>query len=211
MISKRRILLLIVLIICLESLIYLWAYWTSTFDKSNFFAIESEFITDKCARNSGRVSSFINLTILLMIGYYGLLAIYSDEKKRDQLCILVTLFAVNHLTHFLFVFLNFKNHHLHLEASKNLQGFIIFLCVVALPIALWSVKKMNQVLYFLIILHLFNASYFIMETFYNKITPEKPAYHNQFGILVTSLALLYVLYGVFREYRSCVNRPLKSS
>jgi len=191
MLSKNRIPLLVVCIICLETIIYGWAYFTT----------EPEFITDKCARNSGRVSSFINLAILLMIGYYGLLTIFNDEKKRDQLRILITLFAVNHLTHFLYVFSNFKNHHMHLEVSKNLQGFIIFICVVALPVVLWSVKKLNQVLYFLIILHLFNASYFIMETFYNKVKPDKPAYHNQFCILVTSLALLYVLYGVFGEYK----------
>jgi hypothetical protein len=40
-----------------------------------------------------------------------------------------------------------------------------------------------------------------METFYNKIKPDKPAYHNQFGIALTTAACIYILYRVFREYK----------
>src|SRR5688572_10737579 len=108
MLTRNKLPLLIVSIICLEIMIYLWAFWTSTLDRSNFFSIESEFIFDKCARNSGRVSSGLNLIILLVIGYNGLGRIYSNHKLNDKFRILVTLFAINHLIHFFFVFQTFK-------------------------------------------------------------------------------------------------------
>lgn len=33
-----------------------------------------------------------------------------------------------------------------------------------------------------------------METFYSKVKPNKPHYHNQLGIVITVFALIYVLY-----------------
>jgi len=89
-----------------------------------------------------------------------------------------------------------------LNISENKHGFITFICIQLIPIILWTFKKLNTALYISIILHLFNVSYFIMETFYNKIKPDKPAYHNQFGIAVTTAACIYILYRVFREYKS---------
>lgn len=200
MLVKNRLLLLSLLVICLEALIYLWAAWTATLDPSSFFAIEPQFIFDKCARISGRVSSALNLSILLMIGYFGLQAIYRDNTKKDMFRLLITLFAVNHLAHFFYVFQNFKHHAMALSLSENMHGFITFICILLIPPIIWSVKNLNTALYFCIILHLFNVSYFIMETFYNKIKPDKPAYHNQFGIAVTSAACIYILYRVVREY-----------
>ena len=206
MLTKNKLPLLIALIICLEILIYLWAFWTSTLDKSNFFAIESEFIFDKCARNSGRIASALNLIILLMIGYFGLKQIYLDEKKKDEFRILMTVFAVNHLVHFFFVFQTFKHHTMTLSISGNKHGFITFIYILLMPIIIWAFKNLNKVLYICIIFHLFNVSYFIMETFYNKIKPGKPAYHNQFGIAVTTAACIYILYRIFCEYKS--NSPI---
>jgi hypothetical protein len=201
MLAKNKLPLLILLVISLEFLIYVWAYCTAALDENNFFAIESEFIFDKCARNSGRVSSAFNLIILFMAGYFGLKQIFLDEKKKDQFRILITLFAVNHLLHFFFVFQTFKHHMMPLNISENLHGFITFISVLIIPVILWSSTKLNRVLYIYIILHLFNVSYFIMETFYNKIKPDKPAYHNQFGIAVTTAACVYILYRIFRESR----------
>jgi hypothetical protein len=201
MLTKSKIPLLITLIFCLELAIYLWAVWTTTLDKSNFFWIEPEFIFDKCARNSGRISSFINLTILLMIGYFGFKKIYLDERKKDTFRILITLFAVNHLVHFFYVFQNFKHHSMELSLSENLHGFITFIFILIVPIILWLYKNFNAIFYAGITLHLFNVSYFIMKTFYSKIKPDKPAYHNQLGIVMTTAALIYILYRFFREYK----------
>lgn len=193
--------LLVAYIICLEMAIYFWAVWTSTLDESNFFAIESQFIFDKSARNSGRISSFLNVGILLMIGYYGFRKIYLDEKKKNAFRILITLFAINHLVHFFFVFQNFKHHSWELSWLENLHGFITFTCILIVPIILWIISNLNMMFYAGITLHLFNVSYFIMKTFSSKVQPDKPAYHNQLGIVVTTAACLYVLYGFFREYR----------
>ncbi len=199
MLRKNRIPLLITLIIFLEVLIYFWATYTSSLDKSNFFSIEPEFIFNKCARNSGRVSSLLNLIILVMIGYYGIKQIYIDEIKKNKFRILITLFALNHLIHFFYVFQSFNHHLMKLNISENKHGFITFICILLIPIIIWTVKNLNKALYFCIIVHLFNVSYFIIDTFYNKIKPDKPAYHNQFGILVTCIALVYILYRVIRE------------
>jgi hypothetical protein len=208
MLTKSKLPLLVVSVICLEIIIYVWAVWTSTWSENNFFAIEPKFIFDKCARNSGRVSSALNLGILLMIGYFGLKRIYLDPAKKEALRILITLFAVNHLTHFFFVFQTFKHHTMALNVSENTHGFMTFICILLMPALLWTVKNLNRILYISIILHLINVSYFIMETFYNKIKPDKPAYHNQFGIVVTTAACIYVLYGIFRDYKldSTANR-----
>src|SRR5436190_12462862 len=105
MLTKKRLPLLIALICCIELSIYLWAVWTSTLDLNNFFAIQSEFIFDKCARLAGRISSFLILITLLMVGYYGLKNIYSGENKKESFLILITLFTCNHLIHLLFVIL----------------------------------------------------------------------------------------------------------
>ena len=211
-VKKNRIPLLIAIICCIEILIYLWAVWTTSFDKSNFFAIEPAFVFDKCARLAGRISSFLILTTLLMVGYYGLKKIYEDEKKRDSFLILMTLFTVNHLIHLLFVFLRFRSHGESItlggpiHVGGTLHGFITFIFIIIIPFILWKYKHLNRLLYFGIILHLFNVSCFINKTFLGKVKPpDHPAYHNQFGIVLITAACLYVLYSVFRENK--ISKP----
>ena len=202
MLTKKRIPLLIAIICCIEVLIYLWAVWTTSFDKSNFFAIEPEFVFDKCARIAGRVSSVLILITLLMVGYYGLKKIYGDEKKRDSFLILITLFTINHLIHLLFVFLRFRSHTATISIAANLHGFITFIFIIIVPFILLTNKNLNRFLYLGIILHLFNISYFINKTFLGKVKPpDHSAYHNQFGIVVITVACLYILYRVYLENR----------
>lgn len=189
MLTKNRIPLFILSIFCLEVLIYFWAVWTT----------EVDFVFAKCARNSGRASAGINLIILLMIGYYGLKEIYLDDKKKNTLWILVTLYACNHFIHLFYVLQNFKSYTMELHISDNKHGFVTFIFILIIPIILWTFKNLSKVLYVGLTLHLFNVSYFIMETLYHKITPEKPSYHSQFGIAVTSIALFHILYRIFRE------------
>lgn len=189
MLTKKRLPIYIFLIFFIELLIYFWATWSC----------EAEFIFDKCARNSGRASSAILLFILLMIGFYGLKKIFSKPEKKETLQVLMLLFSINHLIHFFFVATNFQNHSMVLSISENLHGFISFIFIILVPIILLRIKRLDSVLYTVILLYLVNTSYFIMQTFYSKITVERPAYHNQFGILVISLTLGYILYRVIRE------------
>lgn len=199
MLTKKRLPLLIALILCIEVLIYLWATWTATLDRSTFFGIEAQYIFAKAARNSGRVSAAIFLVILLMVGYYGLREIYRDQKKRESFLILTILFLVNHLMHFIFLYLNFKTLSKQLIAEPNIHGFITFSLIIIAPVILWTCKNINRLLYFAIILHLFNVSYFMNITFLSKVKPIDPAYHDQFGIVAITAACLYILYRVFRE------------
>jgi hypothetical protein len=206
LLSKKRLPLLIALICCIEISIYLWAVWTSTFDASNFFAIEPEFIFDKCARNSGRISSALILIILLMVGYYGLKRIYAGNKKRDAFRILMTLFTSNHLIHLLFVILRFRSHGESITLAGPIHiggpvhGFITFSFIIIIPFILWSYKYLNKLLYFVIILHLLNISCFIIKTFLGKVKPpDHPAYHNQFGVAVITAGCFYMLYRVYME------------
>ena len=189
MLTKNRIPLLIVLICCIEIIIYLWAVFTT----------EADFVINKCARNAGRTSEALNLAILTMVGYFGLKQIYSNEKNKDTFRILMTLFAFNHIIHFFFVYQNFKSHAMPLDISDNKHGFVTFICIVLMTIALWTFKNLNKMLYISIIFHLFNVSYFIMETLYNKIKPDIITIHYKFGIFITSTAMLYILYRVVRE------------
>lgn len=190
MLTKKRIPLYIILILFIEFLIYIWAIWTT----------EAEYVFDKCARNSGRASSAIILLILIMIGYYGLKKIFNERKRRETFLVLMILFSINHLIHFFFVSTNFQSHSMELKISENFHGFITFITIIIAPIILLGFKKLNLFLYAGIILYLFNTSYFIMETFHSKITVEHPAYHNQFGILIISLSLVYILYRIIREF-----------
>jgi membrane-associated HD superfamily phosphohydrolase len=206
MLTKKRIIFLIALICCIELAIYLWAVWTSTFNENNFFAIESEFVFDKCARLAGRISSALILITLLMVGYYGLRKIYSDEKKKESFLILITLFTCNHLIHLLFVILRFRRHGelISLEGPINIggtmHGFITFSFIIIIPFILWNYKHLNKLLYFVIILHLLNISSFIIKTFLGKVKPpDHPAYHNQFGIAIISVVCIYILYRVYLE------------
>ena len=113
--------------------------------------------------------------------------------------ILTILFLVNHLMHFIFLYLNFKILSKQLIAEPNIHGFITFSLIIIAPVILWACKNLNRLLYFAIILHLYNVSYFMNETFLSKVKPEDPAYHDQFGIVAITAACLYILYRVFRE------------
>lgn len=215
MLVKKRITFLIAIICCIEVSIYLWAAYTSTLDKSTFFGIEPEFVFDKCARLAGRISSVIILSTLLMVGYYGLKRIYSDEKKKETFLLLITLFTCNHLIHLLFVILRFRSHgesislNGGIEIGGILHGVITFASIVIIPIILWSSKFLNKLLSFIIIIYLLNISSFIVKTFLGKVNlPEHPAYHNQLGIVVITGACVYILFRVYIENRRSSQRNL---
>lgn len=206
MLTKKRIPLLIAIICCIELLIYLWAVSTSAFDRENFFAIEPEFIFDKCARLAGRISSVLILLTLLMVGYYGLKKIYGDEKKKESFLILLTLFTCNHLIHLLFVILRFRSHGESIsidgpiDIGGTLHGVITFASIIIIPFILWNFKYLNKLLHFVIIIYLLNISSFIIKTFSGKVKPpDHPAYHNQFGIVIITAACIYILYRVYLE------------
>ncbi len=71
--------------------------------------------------------------------------------------------------------------------------------IIIAPVILYTCKNLNRLLYFAIILHLFNVTYFMNITFLSKVKPVDPAYHDQFGIFAMTAACLYILYRVFRE------------
>jgi hypothetical protein len=213
MLTIKRLPLLIAFICCLEVVIYLWAVWTSTMDTGNFFAIQSEFIFDKCARIAGRISSVLILIILLNVGYYGLKSIFADDRKRNSFLILMTLFSFNHIIHLLFVILRFRSHGESItfagpmEIGGALHGFITFSFIVIMPFILWSYKHLNKFLYAVTIFHLLNISCFIVKTFLGKVKPpDHPAYHNQFGAVAISVACVYILYRVYKENKQ--NSPI---
>lgn len=206
MLTKKRLPLFIALICCIELSIYFWATWTSTLDLNNFFAIQSEFIFDKCARLAGRVSSFIILITLLMVGYYGLKKIYGDEKKKESFLIFITMFTCNHLIHLLLVILRFRSHGESLtlngpiEIGGTIHGIITFTSIIIIPVILWKYQNLSKPLYFVIILYLLNISSFIVKTFLGKVKPpEHPAYHNQLGITLISAACIYIFFRVYIE------------
>ena len=191
----------IAIIACLEAGIYFWAAWTATLKEGNYFAIPHHLIFKKCARNSGRVSAALHLVILLMIGYFGLKQIYSEKTKLDMFLALITIFTINHLIHFFFISRNFKKNSKTINVSEEKHGIMTFVCITLFPIILWPLKNLNTALYIVIILHVFNVSFVFLDVLYNKIRcKSKVSIHNRFGILVTTLACLYVVYRVFLEF-----------
>jgi hypothetical protein len=206
MFTRKQLPYWLAMICCIEILIYLWSVWTSTFDASNFFAIKSQFIFDKCARIAGRISSALILMTLLMVGYYGLKKIYVNDKKKEIFLLLMTMFSLNHLIHLLFVYLRFHSHDETINFEGPLQiggtihGVFTFTFIVLIPFVLWIKKNLHTFLYIVIHVHLFNICSFIIQTFLGKIKPpEHPAYQNQFGIVVILAACLYMLYRLYIE------------
>ncbi len=153
----------------------------------------------ECARNSGRVSAGINLIILWILGYFGLKSIFSDKNQKELLLKLMIMFAVNHLIHFFFVTQNFEIHTMQLDVFTNLHGFIIYLSIICVPIFIYYFKTLNRIKYLIIIIHFFNVTYMIADTFYKRYKPEDPAYLHRIGILIMISALLYVLYRTFMD------------
>jgi len=190
MLKKLRLPLLVLSILVLNGLIYLRAYYTIS---------ESELVFAECARNSGRTAAALNLIILLMLGYYGLKSIYQKAPKKNLLLTLLTLFAVNHLMHFYFVYQNFINQDVVLDASQNLHGVITFVLIMVVPLIFWMNKRLNVLLYWGLIVHLINVTYFIAHTFYGRYNAEDQAYLHRIGILIMMAAVIYMLYGAFRE------------
>jgi hypothetical protein len=190
--DRGRLPVLIGALLGLELLILLWALGTT----------KSEFVFDKCARNSGRVSSLINLGLLLIIGWQGFKRIHGDRSVKEAFRTLITLFATNHVVHLYFVLRNFSHHQLALSPGEHVHGVLTFACVFIVPLLIWRFWQHRTGWDLALALHLFNTSYFIMKTFYSKIKPDHPAYHNQLGIWITAAAMMYVLYRLVREYRT---------
>lgn len=190
MLTHLKPLLFITLIFLLNIGIYFTALSTETSDR----------IFAECARNSGRTAAAINLILLLLIGFFGLKSIYKDEVKLRVFQLLITLFAVNHLIHFFFVYQNFKGQEMELNVSENLHGFITFISLLILPIIFYKFNRLSTFLYYYLIMHFFNVTYFIAISFYARYKPGiDEAYLHRIGILMMMFALLYVVIRVVLE------------
>jgi len=135
-----------------------------------------------------------------MVVCFGLKQIYLEKTKLDTFLILITLFTVNHLAHFFYLRQNFKQRSKVLKISENKHGFITSVSVMLFPAILLFYENLTMLLYSYIILHLFNVSYIIIDIFNNKVKQGKKAYHNKFGIIVTSVACMYVVYRIFLDF-----------
>lgn len=190
MLRKSQLPLLIFLAFLLNGIIFWRAYLTIE-DYNLVFA--------ECARNSGRTSAVINLLVLFMLGYFGLKAIYKEESKKNTFRILMSLFTINHLIHFFFVFQNFRIQSIDWDIPDDLHPFFTFISLILMPILLWAFKNLNKWLYFGIIIHLFNLTYLMIKLFYGRVKPIDPAYTHRVGVVIMISALLFVLVRVFRE------------
>ena len=188
--AKLKPQLLFFLILLLNIGIYFTAKFTEPADR----------IFAECARNSGRTAAAINLILLFLIGHFGLKKIYSEEVKLKFFKLLISLFAVNHLIHFIFLYQNFNWHGMKLGIYDNLHGVITYITLIMLPILVYSFNRLNAFLYYLLIVHFFNVTYFIAISFYGRYKPGiDEAYLHRIGVLIMILALFYILYRVFEE------------
>lgn len=192
MLTKLNPLLFVSLIILLNVGIYFTAVLTESADR----------VFAECARNSGRTAATINLILLLFIGHYGLRSIYQENFKLKLFKLLITLFAINHLIHFFFVYQNFNWHEMELNVYDNLHGFITFISLILLPIVVHYLNRLNKIFHYLLIIYFFNVTYFIGISFYSRYKPGiDEAYLHRIGILMMILALLYVIFRVIVEGR----------
>ena len=182
--------LYIFLIVLLNIVIYITALSTETADR----------VFAECARNSGRTAAAINLILLFLIGHFGLKTIYKEGLKLNLFRLFITLFAVNHLIHFFFVYQNFNWQKMELNVYDHLHGFITFISLILLPIIVYKFKRLSKFLYCYLVIHFFNATYFIGISFYARYKPGiDEAYLHRVGIFLMILALLYVAFRVVVE------------
>jgi hypothetical protein len=190
MLTKLKPQLFISLIVVLNIGIYFTAELTESADR----------IFAECARNSGRTAAAINLILLFLIGHYGLKSIYMNRTKLKLFKLLITLFAVNHLIHFFFVYQNFNWQKMELNIYDNLHGFLTFLSLIVLPIAVYKLNRLSKTFYYLLLVYFFNVTYFIGISFYGRYKPGiDEAYLHRIGILIMIFALFYVIFRVFAE------------
>jgi hypothetical protein len=187
------------LILGLELLIYLWAAWTSTLKNDNYFAISNQQIFEKSARNSGRASALLNAILLVYIGYWGLEQIYLSKERFDLFLVLANIIAINHLIHFFYISRNFKRQSLKIKFKQEKRGIFTYVCITAFPLFIWYFNRLNAPVYLLILLHLYNVSYVFVMALYSKITVNaKITIHNKFGMLVTTVAWLFMMFRVLQ-------------
>jgi hypothetical protein len=201
MFAEIKLPFLIVIIFCLELIIYLWSVFSASLKDGNYFSISKKLVFEKCARNSGRISAILNLIILLMIGYWGLKKIYTDAEKFNLFLNIAIIFTINHLIHFLYITQNFKRKSKSIKLSDEKHGIFTFACITVFPIVLWYFKNLNTVLYIFIILHLCNVSYVFIDVLYNKVRVKAiVTYHNKIGIIATILAWVYIAISFFVKF-----------
>ncbi len=193
MTRRYALLILVIAIICLNTLIYIRAQCTIA-NPNEVFA--------ECARNSGRTAAAVNLVILLMIGHYGLLSIFKNKRKHFFLFSLSVTFAINHLIHFYFVYQSFSSKNYNLAISENIHGFITYLSILLAPVIISRFKPLGNVSYYLLLLHFYNVTYFISVSFWSRYKPVDPAYLHRLGVLIMIIALSYVAFRVYRERTS---------
>ena len=182
------------IIISLITVLNIGIYFTATYLES------PDRVFAECARNSGRTSAAINLILLVFIGLFGLKKIYRDKVKLGVFQSLILSFTMNHLIHFFFVYQNFSGQKMKLGILEKLHGAITFVCIILVPFIILTSKKLTNILYFFILLHLFNVTYFISISFYARYKPgEDEAYLHRLGILTMILMLFYVVFRVYRE------------
>jgi hypothetical protein len=190
MLKNKKTQLFVLLIFLLNIGIYLIAFSTETADR----------VFAECARNSGRTAAAINLILLLLIGHFGLKTIYKEKNKFSLFELLITLFAVNHLIHFFFVYQNFNWHKMELNVYDHLHGFITFISLILLPIIVHQFKRLSKFLYCYLIIYFFNVTYFIGISFYARFKPGiDEAYLHRIGIFLMIIALFYVVFRVVVE------------
>jgi hypothetical protein len=138
--------------------------------------------------------------MLWILGSLGLKQLYAVHIQWEFFLVLSTLFAVNHVMHFYYLVQNFKQRALVLKVSENRHGCITTICILLFPFVLVFFTHLNTLLYIVIVIHVLNVSYAIMDIFNNKVKQGTNAYHNQLGILITASGCVYVLYRMYCTY-----------
>ncbi len=189
---KYPYLLTFFMVILLEFVVFLWA---------NISVEYSDYVFEKCARNSGKASALINIILLSQLVHYGLKGLFQKRERKVQFDLLVFAFALNHLIHFSFILGNFNSKHLELIPAEHVHGVLSFGLILFAPVILGLSKILSGRIYFLILLYIVNSSLFIIKTFVSLISPERYAYFHQFAILVIINLLIGLIYRVYTENR----------
>jgi hypothetical protein len=187
---------LILLIVLWEIGILWWSYQMSSDVKVKYLL---------AARYSARTSFFMVSGILLWIGFSGLRTIYARENLRKMFILMLLLFAVNHLIHFIYLAINLIVNDFSILKIKNLFGAIAYISLTLAPIYLWDKKVLTKALHQQIATFLLLVFGVFLLTYVTRFSADLPLKSSNsyfyFGIITIILIVALNVFRFFKEMR----------
>ncbi len=155
------------------------------------------------ARWSARVSLLIFGGLSVWIIVSGLHKIYADKKRRQWFVLMIAAIGVNHLIHFIFLYINFEVNDMNLFTLKSAGGTLGYVIMTVSPIYLWNRVELDKFLYKTITGSFLFIHVIAILTYlgrWNKGLPLASGKEVYIGLMVMAIVLLIMnVYRIFAD------------